>query len=358
MTGGEIVPFKPRSTTAVEPTRDVDSWISVISDVAKFADYISHTEFVPAALRGKPAAIAAAMLAGREAGVAPLRSLAHMHMVDGRPSMSAEQKRAQAMAAGHEIVYLETSSVRCVVKGRRRDSENWSTVTWTMDDAKKAELAGKSNWRKHPRRMLEARATGELCDMLFPDATGGMATYEELADDSDATGITASDQPANRRRTAQRKSTPTPAGRAGSAAAPAETPPPDPPASSTTGPPPLPGEDGYADSPTTPEPTENPTPDQPETAADSDGPDGPVTKPQLTKLHTVLSEIGIEDRDDRLNAASAIVGRRLNSSSELTRHEARTLIDTLEAMGNSSDPLGNLTELLDGLRETMDKEGS
>jgi hypothetical protein len=181
MTSTDIAIRQPASAAVTE--RDiVDGWVSVVRDVGELADYIAQTDFVPKALRGKPAAIAACILTGREMGIGPMASLKSIHMVQGVPSLSSEYKRARALAAGHDIVYEDTTMTRCVVRGRRRGTDEWVTVTWTMDHAKRAKLDGKDVWRQYPNRMLQARATGELCDLVFPDCSLGLDTTEVLQD--------------------------------------------------------------------------------------------------------------------------------------------------------------------------------
>lgn len=101
--------------------------------------------------------------------------------------------------------------------------------------------------------------------------------------------------------------------------------------------PPLPGED------------DQPAPPAPETAAD-------LTRAQLTKLHTVFSAIGWTDRNDRLRASSIIVGRSLGTSNDLTKEEAKTLIDTLDSIAEQPDPADKLTELLTRVREAETDE--
>lgn len=335
-----------------QPTRDVvDGWTGVIAEVSKLASMVSDTDFVPKALRNKPAAITAAILAGREVGIPPMRALQHLHMVDGRPTMSAEQKRAQALAAGHDIVYVETTTSRCVVKGRRAGSDQWTTVTWSMDDAKAAKLDGKDNYRKHPRRMLQARATGELCDLLFPDATGGLATFEQLVDETDAATAQSNGHAAAVKQTARRRT----AVKATRAEVDPAAPQAQPPASPL---PPLPGEEGY-DDPAAPaaekrdgeeltEPVAYPG-DIPET-------DAPVTKPQMRKMHVLFNEVGWKERDDRLMATSAIVGRPVHSANDLTKEEANALIDTLERVGAGPDPAARLGELVTAAMGVVDGE--
>jgi hypothetical protein len=363
---------------AIREHAEVDSWTAVLPDVVELAKFIADTEFVPATLRKRPAAIAAAILSGREMQIGPMRALAHVHMIDGRPSLSAEQKRAAALAAGHEIVYVQTTTTRCEVKGRRKGSEEWSAVTWTKDDADKAGISGKPNWRKWPRRMLQARATGELCDMIFPDATAGLATTEELVDDTDAVGITSNGQEAPKKRTARRQTAvesehPT---RQGGGALRADSTLDSETVNTPQSTPPLPGEDGYDETagdspnhrpasagavknagaePSTPSDGRNLAPagsaQQENTAPALPG---GITRSQLTKLHVVFSKLDYHDRDDRLRAASAVVGRKLGSSTELTREEAIALIDTLEALGNR-DALEDLLAQV-AIQETFDAE--
>jgi hypothetical protein len=50
-----------------------------------------------------------------------------------------------------------------------------------MDDAKRANLAGKGNWKSYPRQMLAARATSEIARLLFADLLHGLSyTPEEV----------------------------------------------------------------------------------------------------------------------------------------------------------------------------------
>jgi hypothetical protein len=55
-------------------------------------------------------------------------------------------------------------------------------IDWTMDRAKKAQLAGKAGgmWEKYPRQMLRARVISEGCRAIAPSATSGFYTPEEV----------------------------------------------------------------------------------------------------------------------------------------------------------------------------------
>lgn len=75
----------------------------------------------------------------------------------------------------------------------------------------------------------------------------------------------------------------------------------------------------------------------------------PITAPQSRRLHAVFGQIGWSDRDDKLRAASLIVGRPLESSKDLTKDEATGLIDELEQVAQADDPSDALTTLLEAL---------
>jgi hypothetical protein len=162
--------------------RDTDTWAAVLPAVGDLATKIAQTEFVPDSLRGKPAAVAAAILYGRELGLEPMTSLRSINVIKGKPALSAEAMRAMVLAAGHHIAFEEMTAARCVMVGRRRGTEETTRITFTMDDAKKMGVGGGQQYSKMPRQMLAARATAELCRLIFADAIGGLMVDIEVDD--------------------------------------------------------------------------------------------------------------------------------------------------------------------------------
>src|SRR4029077_1118191 len=190
------------------------AWTSLLPMAAELAGQIAGTDFVPVSLRNNPAAITAAILYGDEVGLGPMISLSRIAVINGRPTLAAETQRALILAAGHDLWIEETTVSRCTICGRRKDSEATSRITWTLDDARRANLAAKQPWRQYPRQMLLARASAELARAVFPDAIGGLAASEELQDEPELALVENGPAPettTRRRRRANVTTTETPA---------------------------------------------------------------------------------------------------------------------------------------------------
>lgn len=184
------------------------STFDILGQAAELAQKIAPTEFVPTALRNKPAAVVAAILTGHEVGLPPMASLSNIHIIEGKPTLSAQAMRALVLSKGHTLAFEEMTISRVTIVGQRRGEENPTKVTWTLDDAKRASLDQKPNWKRYPRAQLIARATGELCRAVFADVIGGIAyTTEELQDEGGEALSGASppegEKPKNRRRVKQ-----------------------------------------------------------------------------------------------------------------------------------------------------------
>ncbi len=150
-----------------------------LTSAMELATTIGATEFVPESYRRKSASIVAAVLTGRELGVPPMTALQKIHMIKGRPTLAAELMRSLVFKAGHHLEFPSLTDQKVTVRAWRADSEAEATeITWTMDMAKRAGLGG-DNWRKYPRAMLTARATAEICRLVFPDCIGGLLSSEE-----------------------------------------------------------------------------------------------------------------------------------------------------------------------------------
>jgi hypothetical protein len=172
---GEIVPRLP-----------VRDSFAVIRDVVYLSEVIANTEMVPSGLRSKPDAVCAVILYGHELGLGPMQSLNTINIIGGRPSLSPEGMRALVLSAGHRIrVSGDDESATAQCHRREWPADEWTSHTFTMADAQRADLVGKpgSSWKKYPRAMLMARATSEACRADFSDVIRGLSyTTDEVID--------------------------------------------------------------------------------------------------------------------------------------------------------------------------------
>jgi len=307
-------------------------WAESAQAAYSVAEKLVKTSFVPEAFRNAPHEATAAILAGDEVGLSPMAALRAFDIIKGTAAPRAITHRAVVQSRGHEVWQVEATDTRAVFRGRRAGSEHVEESTWTIDRARKLGVAGKDQWTKQPKAMLIARATSEVCRLIASDALLGLPySVEELTDgltDADTSGGPPAPTPT--RRTAQRR---TP--KAATAPEAASEPP-----SAPSGPP-LPGEDGY-DAP----------------AGNPEDVPGSITPEQSTKLHAIFGEAGITTRSTKLDISSHIVGRTLESSSQLSKTEAVALIDTLEEMAGKGDLAEQVAEILDAQDGTRDSTES
>lgn len=374
-----VAQVEPRDALPV--SHDTDSWAVVAPDVYELAKRIADTDFVPEHFRGNPAAITAAVLYGREAGLPPMTTLTQTYVVHGRPGMQAEAMRALVLSQGHEIRVDESTGARCKLSGRRRGTETWTSTTWTLDDARKAELlpAKKgSGWLTYPRQMLVARATAELCRLIFPDVIHGFRALEELTDEAQGTDPDAlapeAPKPKRTRVSRAKKQAPAP---------PAEDVPLPGPTASETLPPdarsrpvdevPLPDDvDDYrpvvvTGAPDVPEVVEalrgapsEPVPDEVGQAAEvvadivdaevvedseDDGQPDATRKPLISRLRSMVmarwSELGVVDRRERLYYTGLLIERpEIKSNNDLSERELSSVATALAMARTRTDVEG------------------
>lgn len=174
----EIMPYK-RAEMLNENT---DSWMAVYNgDARNLATDLCKTDFVPDAMRGNPPAVLATTLYGRELRMAPVQSLQAIYSVHGRVGLYAKDMRALVLREGHEYRVKTMDSSKCTLQARRKGESDWTSFTYTMQEARDAGIAGKGAWKTNPTDMLLARCTSRMCRAIFPDVISGLSA-EEIID--------------------------------------------------------------------------------------------------------------------------------------------------------------------------------
>lgn len=125
-------------------------------------------------------AIALCLIAQAE-GLHPAIAARDFHIIQGRPAKSAEAIHRAFLAAGGKIEWhrLDDDVADATFS---HPSGGTFRCAWDMDRARQAGLGGKENWKKYPRAMLRSRCISEGCRTVYPGATSGMYTPEEVRD--------------------------------------------------------------------------------------------------------------------------------------------------------------------------------
>lgn len=246
-----------------------------LSEQMDYARAISTAQMLPENYRGKPADIMLAVGLGQSMGLSPAESLYRIAVIKGKPTASAELIAANVRKAGHKLRVRGDDTTCTATIVRADDPEFEFTVTRDTDWAKRMGLADQPNYKKQPGTMLQWRAITAVARLACPEALYGV-TYTP----DEVEGI--EDRPA-----------PKPTGKAALYEA-------------------VKVESHEAERP-----------------GDVDGGD-PISDKTRAKMFALLNEKGITDRDEQIRGMVHIIGRDIESRSELTEDEGRQVIARLE----------------------------
>lgn len=123
---------------------------------------------------GDQAGVMMIMLAARELGVPPMQALnGGLNIINGKVELSARMMSALIRKAGHQIQVKECTDTSCTLIGKRSDTREMQTSTFTIQEAQKAGLIKSGGgWIKFTKDMLFARALSRLSRQLFSDVIG------------------------------------------------------------------------------------------------------------------------------------------------------------------------------------------
>lgn len=275
---------------------------SALPDRIQYAKALAESGLLPQSYRKQPANVLYAVEYGDALGVKPMTAITGIHVIQGKPTLSADLMAALIRRAGHKLrVRVEQGPVAIAQVIRADDPDFTFQCRWDMDRAKAAGLLGKDNWQNHPTAMLKARAISEVAREACSEVLNGLIyTPEELGAAVDGDGTVVDVDTA----IGEIKDV-------GDVHAMA---------------------DDYADH--LAEETANAL----------------ITPSQLKKIGAIMREAGIEDREDRLQYVRTVIGRDVDSSKKLTRDEASAVIDAL-----SKDAAAH-TETESTAGEVMDAE--
>lgn len=136
-----------------------------------------------------PEAAFAVIVTGRELGLSAMQALRAIHIVEGKPTLSADLMVALVKRSEACLYFrlVESSAVVATYEAHRRGEPGPTRLSFSMEEAKAAGVTGKDNWRKYPAAMLRARCAAALARAVFPDLVLGVCDPDELAPTIDVT---------------------------------------------------------------------------------------------------------------------------------------------------------------------------
>lgn len=159
-----------------------------LADRMRYAEALAASSLLPKAYQRQPANVLLAVELGQALGIPSIQAINGIHVVEGKPTASADLIASLVRRAGHKLRIAEqgagdTLSVTATLI-RADDPDFAFTATWDMAKAKAAGLVNKGVWKSYPGQMLRARAITEVCRQGASDALYGVIyTPEELGAD-------------------------------------------------------------------------------------------------------------------------------------------------------------------------------
>lgn len=153
------------------------TWVAMKEQAAMLV----RSGFLPDSIKSPEQAIAIA-LKGHEIGMPMMQAFSNIHVIKGKPTISAEGMNAliRKNCPKAKLEVLKNDASICTIKATR-PGEAPFTYTYTIEDAKRAGITGNPSWSKYPDAMLFSRCISTVARRIFPDCLQGISyTPEDL----------------------------------------------------------------------------------------------------------------------------------------------------------------------------------
>lgn len=123
----------------------------------------------------------ALMLVAQAEGQHPATIAQDYDIIQGRAARKTHSVLARFQAAGGRVEWHTLTEQKASATFSHPQGGSL-LIDWTIEQAKRAGLAGKDNWKNYPRAMLRARCIAEGVRAVYPGAIGGALIAEEAMD--------------------------------------------------------------------------------------------------------------------------------------------------------------------------------
>lgn len=165
-------------TMPLAPTAELTAWEIERQQASVFV----QSGFLPYSIKSPEQALTIIAM-GRALGIQPIVALNQINVIQGKPTIAPQLMLALIRKSGElQDMKVEDDGATCTVTMTRK-GESAHIETFSMEDAKSMQLAGKDNWQKQPKTMRKWRCIAAACRIVFPDVIWGMYTPEEMNPD-------------------------------------------------------------------------------------------------------------------------------------------------------------------------------
>lgn len=125
----------------------------------------------------------AKIMYGAELGLTPAASMQGIYFFESKMTIGGTLLGALIRKSGrYKYKVHETTTERCSIEFLEKEDKEWVSIgisNFSMEDATRANLAGKNIWKQYPQTMLYNRALSAGVKVYIPDLFGGMVVYTE-----------------------------------------------------------------------------------------------------------------------------------------------------------------------------------
>lgn len=156
--------------------------LTTFEQIDAMAKRLAESDLLPKTLKGRPADVAIILLTGIEFGLQPMAAIRGINVIEGKASMSADLLSGLVQQKVHVCEYFRMvtcTDTMATFETKRHGHAEAVKLSYTIEQAQRAGLTGKDNWKKHPADMLAARCISRLAKRVYPDITQGCYVPDE-----------------------------------------------------------------------------------------------------------------------------------------------------------------------------------
>jgi len=161
------------------------NWLfpQTLKDAEDLAATLCASQMVPKHYVNNPKNAVGAMAHGMPLGMNAMQAMQSVAMINGMPGLYGDGLLAVCRSCPAWEWMQETVDGETAICTAKRRNEPEVTATFSVQDAKRAQLWGKQGpWTQYPMRMLAMRARAFALRNLYADVLRGMGSAEELRD--------------------------------------------------------------------------------------------------------------------------------------------------------------------------------